>query len=108
MPAMLSATQVWASEPAMVAVNNLAQLVMGLEALDTRQKELISDQVKLERNIEYLEEKLKAPGIPAPYREDLERSLRIEKQRLNETLERLDHSIKSDQEISKELYRSYS
>ncbi len=108
LPGAADGAQEWASEPAMIAVKDLGQLVMGLEVLDTRKSELNNDRDDIEDNIKALELKLENPSIVGQHRKDLERQIESERKRLYQILQRLNQAKEYDLQIIEELEKSYS
>ena len=92
--------------PVMAAVNDLAQLVINLEVLDIRKAELIEDYYNIEDNIKYLERQISDPLTPESKRKECERQLELERKRLYQIRQRLDHNKESDRQIIRQLETS--
>jgi len=105
-PPALDNTQQWASEPGVVAVNDLAQLVMGLEVLDIRKEELMYDAEEIEDNIKAMELAAENPDISESHKLFLQRQLELERKRLYQIRQRLDHNKESDRQIIRQLETS--
>ncbi len=96
----------WANEPTMEAVKDLGHLVMNMKVLDIRKDELVGDYYDIEDNIKYLERLLADPQIPESNKTESKRQLEIERKRLYQIRQRLDHNKESDRQIIKQLETS--
>jgi hypothetical protein len=93
----------WSNEPTMEAVKDLGHLVMNMKVLDIRKDELVGDYYDIDDNIKYLERQISDPLTPQSKRKECERQLEIERKRLYQIRQRLDHNRESDQQIIKQL-----
>ena len=93
----------WSNEPTMEAVKDLGHLVMNMKVLDIRKDELVGDYYDIDDNIKYLERQISDPLTPQSKRKECERQLELERKRLYQIRQRLDHNRESDQQIIQQL-----
>jgi hypothetical protein len=74
-----------------------------MKVLDIRKDELVGDYYDIDDNIKYLERLLADPQIPESNKTESKRQLEIERKRLYQIRQRLDHNRESDQQIIKQL-----